>query len=166
MTALDPAIDAASFWALKDRMDVTDVLYRYASTIDTKDYVRLRSILVDDLWAQYGTADPVVGADEVLGFISEYTKTALWQHHLLSVYHVDVEGDHAKALVYHTSNQLYAEKPETVQVIVARYHNELTRTPDGWKISKLVFERLWAEERQDTTGFHAAMGGRGPVPLP
>jgi hypothetical protein len=68
--------------------------------------------------------------------------------------------------VYHTSNQLYAEKPETVQVIVARYHNELTRTPDGWKISKLVFERLWAEERQDTTGFHAAMGGRGPIPLP
>ena len=36
------------------------------------------------------------------------------------------------------------------------------RTPDGWKISRLVLEVLWGERRQDT-GYLADVGGRGPV---
>jgi ketosteroid isomerase-like protein len=166
MTSLDTAIDPAAFHALKDRIDVTDVLYRYASTIDSKDYTTLRSVLADDLWAQYGPMEPLVGADQVMSFIIQYTKTAIWQHHLLSVYHVDVDGDRAKALVYHTSRQMFEEDPETMNLLVARYHNELRREPSGWKISKLVFERVWAEQGKDETGFHATMGGPGPSPLP
>jgi hypothetical protein len=82
---------------------------------------------------------------------------------MLSVYHVDIDGDHATALVYHTSHQVYAHDPETACVLVARYHNELTRTPAGWRISQLLFELLWGEQRRDSTGFLASVGGRGPV---
>src|SRR5438046_1722096 len=50
----DPAIRA-----LQDRADITDVLYRYASTIDRFDHAGLRELLADDLWAQYGNAEPL-----------------------------------------------------------------------------------------------------------
>jgi hypothetical protein len=148
--------------ALQDRTDITDVLYRYASTIDRFDHAGLRSVLADDVWAQYGNADPVVGGDAVAAWIGEAIASVVWQHHLLSVYHVDVDGDHADALVYHTSHQVFGDDPDTAKLLVGRYHNELRREPDGWRISRLVLEILWGEDKTDATGYLALIGGRGP----
>jgi ketosteroid isomerase-like protein len=147
---------------LQDRMDITDVLYRYASTIDRFDSEGLRSVLADDVWAQYGNAEPVSGGDAVASWIGEATANVVWQHHLLSVYHVDVEGDTARALVYHTSHQVFEDEPDTAKLLVGRYHNELRREPDGWRISRLVLEILWGEDKTDATGYLALIGGRGP----
>ena len=152
----------AAIGALQDRSDITDVLYRYASTIDRFDHAGLRGVLADDLWAQYGNADPVVGGDAVAAWIGEAIASVVWQHHLLSVYHVDVDGDHASALVYHTSHQVFEDDPDTAKLLVGRYHNELRREPGGWRISRLVLEILWGEDKTDATGYLALIGGRGP----
>ena len=77
------------------------------------------------------------------------------------MYHVEVDGDRAKALVYHTSHQVFEADPDTAHV-VARYHDELVRTPDGWKISRLVMEILWGE-RRDPAVVATRIGGRGPT---
>jgi|SRR4051794_15900505 len=161
MTATNLGADSA-LRLLQDRMEITDVLYRYASTIDRFDSEGLRSVLADDMWAQYGNADPITGGDAVAAWIGEATAHVVWQHHLLSVYHVDVDGDHASALVYHTSHQVFEDDPATAKVLVGRYHNALRREPDGWRISKLELEILWAEEKDDPTGYLALIGGRGP----
>ena len=87
----DPAIRA-----LQDRSDITDVLYRYASTIDRFDLAGLRAVLADDVWAQYGNADPVAGGDAVAELDRRGDRDVVWQHHLLSVYHVEVDGDRAE----------------------------------------------------------------------
>ena len=148
--------------AVQDRIDITDTIYRYASCIDRFDNPGVRAVLADDIWAQYGNAEPMEGGDTVAKWIDEATADCIWQHHLLSVYHVDVEGDHARALVYHTSHQVLADDPRTAKVLVGRYHNELTRTASGWRISRLLFEILWGEQRTDACGFLASSGGRGP----
>jgi ketosteroid isomerase-like protein len=157
-----PSADTA-LQAVQDRLDITDVLYRYASTIDQFDHEGLRATFDDDIVAQYGNAQPLVGADAVAAWIAEMIAPVVWQHHFLSVYHVDIDGDEAKALVYHTSHQLFEEDPDSAKVLVGRYRNELRRTEDGWKISKLELELLWAEARVDVAGYFASIGGRGPV---
>jgi ketosteroid isomerase-like protein len=149
--------------AMQDRIDITDVLYRYASTIDAFDLEGLRATLDDEIVAQYGNAEQISGGDAVTGWIAEMIEHVVWQHHFLSVYHVEVDGDEAKALVYHTSHQLFEPEPDSAKVLVGRYHNELRRTADGWKISKLVLELLWAESKVDATGYFASIGGRGPI---
>ena len=149
--------------AIQDRLEITDVLYRYASTIDKFDLEGLRGTLADDLQAQYGNADPVLGGDAVTAWIAEMIAPVIWQHHLLSVYHVEVDGDDAKALVYHTSHQLFEDEPESARVLVGRYHNELRREAGNWKISKLVLELLWGEAKIDAAGYFALVGGRGPT---
>jgi hypothetical protein len=149
--------------AIQDRLEITDVLYRYASTIDKFDLDGLRGTLADDVWAQYGNADPVVGGDALVAWIAEMIAPVIWQHHLLSVYHVEVDGDDANALVYHTSHQLFEDEPESAKVLVGRYHNELRREAGSWKISKLVLELLWGEAKIDTAGYLALVGGRGPT---
>jgi hypothetical protein len=158
-----PTVSAEStLRALQDRAEITDVLYRYASTIDRFDHAGLRSVLADDLWAQYGNAEPVSGGDAVAAWIGEATATVVWQHHLLSVYHVEVDGDRASALVYHTSHQVFEDSPDTAKLLVGRYHNELRREDGGWRISRLVLEILWGEEKTDAAGYLALIGGRGP----
>jgi len=148
---------------LVDRLAITDAIYRYASCIDRRDIAGIRAVFADDLWAQYGNGDPITGGDTVVAWIDEMTRDCVWQHHFLSVYHVNVEGDEAKALVYHTSHQLFRSDPDTVHVLVGRYHDELRRGPDGWRISRLLFEILWGERRTDSTGYLNEVGGRGPV---
>jgi ketosteroid isomerase-like protein len=148
--------------ALQDRNEITDVLYRYASTIDKFDYDGMRATLADDVWAQYGNADPVDGCDALEQWIREMTASVIWQHHFLSVYSVEIDGDSAKALVYHTSHQLFEDDPQNAKLLVGRYHNELRRDGDGWKISRLVLEIVGGESKADAAGYLELVGGRGP----
>jgi ketosteroid isomerase-like protein len=150
---------------LLDRLAVEDTIYRYAATIDRRDHEGVRATLTDDVVVQYGNNGVLNGPDEALGYIAEFTEDALWEHHFVNVYEVQVEGDTAKALVYHTSHQMFGAAPGVVHVIVGRYHNELRRTEDGWKISRLLLEILWGERREDATGYLADIGGTGP-PIP
>ena len=162
MTTTNDAIAGnAGLQTLQDRTDIADVLYRYSSAVDSFDNAGVRSALADDIWAQYGNADPVEGGDKLAAWIAEATATVIWQHHLLNVYHVRVDGDQAKTLSYLTSYQVFEENPDAAIILVARYHDELKRTPDGWKISKRVMELLWGESKADD-GFLAGLGGRGP----
>ena len=94
----DTPVDQSSLRALQDRIEITDVLCRYSSAIDSFDDEGVRSVLADDVFAQYGNLDPVSGADALVAWISGATATITWQHHLLSVYHVEVDGDSAFAL--------------------------------------------------------------------
>jgi ketosteroid isomerase-like protein len=162
MSATDETtVDAAGLRALQDRTDIADVLYRYSSAVDSFDNAGVRSALADDIQAQYGNGDPVEGGDKLAAWIAEATATVIWQHHLLNVYHIDIDGDHAKTLSYLTSYQVFKENPDAAIILVARYHDELKRTPDGWKISKRVMELLWGESKADE-GYLAGLGGRGP----
>ena len=162
MTATnETTVDSASLRALLDRTDIADVLYKYSSAVDSFDYDGVRSVLADDLWAQYGNAEPVEDPDKLAAWIAEATATVIWQHHLLNVYHITIDGDQAKTLSYLTSYQVFEENPAAAVILVARYHDELKRTPAGWKISRRIMELLWAESKADD-GFLDGLGGRGP----
>ena len=162
MSATDETtVDTASLRALQDRIDIGDVLYRYSSSVDSFDNAGVRSVLADDIWAQYGNGDPVEGGDKLADWIAGATETVFWQHHLLNVYHINIDGDQAKTLSYLTSYQVFKENPDAAIILVARYHDELRRTADGWKISRRVMEVLWGESKADD-GYLANLGGRGP----
>lgn len=153
--------DHAGLKALQDRVEIVEVLNRYSSSVDSFDRAGVRSTLADDIWAQYGNGEPATGGDAIAKWIDEATATVIWQHHLVSVYHVEIDGVQAKALSYLTSYQVFKENPAAAVILVARYHDELKRTSDGWKISRRIMEILWGESRADD-GFLAQVGGRGP----
>ena len=157
----DTLVDTTSLQALQDRIEIADVLYKYSSSVDSFDTEGIRNVLADDIWAQYGNGDPVEGADKLAGWIEQATATVIWQHHLLNVYHVNIDGDRANTVSYLTSYQVFEENPKAAVILVARYHDELQRTAEGWKISKRVMELLWGETKADE-GFLDGLGGRGP----
>jgi ketosteroid isomerase-like protein len=83
---------------LVDFHRVSQTLYRYASSVDKKDWARLRTLFTDDATARYGDYPPLDGADAIVQFVADASEKRSWLHHLMSVYHVDVDGDEATAL--------------------------------------------------------------------
>jgi 3-phenylpropionate/cinnamic acid dioxygenase small subunit len=144
------AVDVeAAVQAIIDRQQIVDTLLRYASSVDRKDYRTLRSTLADDAVAQYGEGSDVIeGGDTITSWIDQMTVTKAWQHHLLNVYHVDIDGDEARCLTYHTSHQADRDAPDTVHVIVARYHDVVRRVDGAWKIADKRMELCWMEQRE------------------
>jgi ketosteroid isomerase-like protein len=142
----------ATVQLLRDKDEIRETLLRYASTIDVKDWDGLRSVFTEDAVVRLVDEQPKQGVDEILGYVQHRTRRRLWQHHLLSVYHIDVRGDEADALTYHTSHQTTDGKPDTVLVLVCRYHDRLRREADGWRISEKVMRLGWHEERPRTSG--------------
>jgi ketosteroid isomerase-like protein len=128
---------------LVDRQQITETLYRYASTIDSKDYPRLRSLFADDATARYADFEPLHGADAIVAWIHQMTLDRTWLHHLLNVYHVDIDSDEARTLTYHTSHQISEADPDTVIVVVGRYRDVLGKLDGTWKIVNKVFEVGW-----------------------
>ncbi len=141
--------DGAALKLLLARQEITDVLHKYSSSIDSFDYDGVRNAFADDVWAQYGFHDPATGGDAVTAWIKEATASVVWQHHLLSVYSVEIDGDSAKTLSYLTSYQVFKETPKAAVVLVARYHDQLRREPGGWKLTRRIMEVLWGETRED-----------------
>lgn len=132
--------------ALAERAAVEEVLLRYASAIDIKDFVTLRSLFCDDITARYGD-EAVTGGDALLAWIDERTADQSWQHHFLNVYHVDFVSDvEARALTYHTSHQTKTATPQRCTKIVARYHDTLRKVDGSWKIADKVMEIGWVSE--------------------
>ncbi|SED64133.1 nuclear transport factor 2 family protein [Streptomyces melanosporofaciens] len=150
--------------SIEDRILIEDTHYRYSSSIDSANVDRLSEVLHPDIWARFGNADPIQGERKLTTWIREATARCVWQHHLLNVYHADVRGDSATALVYHTSYQKFSGD-DGVCLLVGRYHNELTKHEGTWKISRLVLEVMWGERRTDTAGYLESVGGRGPEVL-
>ena len=130
---------------LLDRQEIVDLLLRYASAIDAKDYVTLRSLFTDDIHAKYGE-EVVDGGDELLQWIDDMTKTATWQHHMLNVYHVDFVSDtEATTLTYHTSHQTTSDTPDTCRKIVARYYDTVRKVDGRWLIADKYMQIGWTQ---------------------
>jgi hypothetical protein len=161
LTTTNDTTDSVTLQALKDRTDIEEVLYRYSSGVDSFDSAAVRSCLADDIEGIYGNADPVHGGDQLTEWIAGATASVIWQHHLLNVYHVTVDADQAKTVSYLTSYQVFKENPKAAIILVARYHDEFSRTADGWKIQKRIMELLWGESKADE-GYLDTLGGRGP----
>jgi len=137
---------------LLDREAIRETLLRYASTIDVKDWAALRDLFADDAVITMVGGARTMGGDNIVEYVRHRCRNRVWQHHLLSVYEVSVDGDTATALTYHTSHQTTEGRPEHVMQLVARYRDRLRREGDGWKIVEKTMELGWHEERVRTSG--------------
>ena len=144
--------DIAALGRLLERQAIVDLLLRYASSIDAKDYATLRSLFCEDIHARYGDIE-VDGADALLRWIDDMTADATWQHHMLHVYHVDFTSDtEATALTYHTSHQTTSSAPNTCKKIVARYYDKVRKVDGAWKIADKYMQIGWVEDSAVPTG--------------
>ncbi|MDF1602232.1 nuclear transport factor 2 family protein [Nocardioides sp. YIM 152315] len=124
---------------LVDDLEIRRVMQDYAAAVDARDWTVLRTVLADDLVVDYHNGRTIVrGGDAVVTYIRENTAHLAWQHHNVSTYRVDVDGDTATGLTYLISHQQIAEDLSHLLMMVARYDCQFRRRDDRWQLSRMA----------------------------
>lgn len=135
----------------QDRCDhdlIGDVLVRYATGIDTKDWTLFRSCLTDDVRADYGDIGAWDGIDAITDYMTATHAPMPRTNHMMSNFTIAVDGDRASAVSYVHVVLVIAEDPLMWIDGVGQYADEFVRCADGWRIRdrKYSMTRLIASD--------------------
>jgi 3-phenylpropionate/cinnamic acid dioxygenase small subunit len=150
---MSPAPDLQT---VTDRLDIADVLYRYARCIEERDFAGAAANFTADCFADYGkrATDQLNGSAAVEAWIGGALKHVVaTSHHISNVTVRLTDSDHAEVVSYlHAWHQVPA--PIT-PVVYGRYVDSFERTTDGWRIArrKVIAHGLTGFEHSDAQ-FH------------
>lgn len=122
----------------EDRLDIIDVLVRYATGIDRRDWPLFRTVFTDDCELDYGEIGKWSGVDAVTEFMDQSHAMAGHTMHRLSNYAIAVDGDTATARTY-IDGLIMAQDNNSGVNAVGFYDDELVRTSAGWRIARRRF---------------------------
>jgi 3-phenylpropionate/cinnamic acid dioxygenase small subunit len=125
---------------LQDRTEITEVLFRYGSSLDERDWDRLQTCFVDDVVSVLAGAAPIEG----YAALEEAVRTALSvydaTHHLIGNAEVELDGDRARL----RANLLANHVLEAGNFVVGGvYREEMIRTDHGWRITHHQLDAIW-----------------------
>ncbi|MCH2421835.1 MAG: nuclear transport factor 2 family protein [Acidimicrobiales bacterium] len=128
--------------ALADRIAAEDLLTRYATAVDRRDWEQYRSIFTADAEIDYTSAGGIAGTvDEVVEFLSTSLELFEMTQHLVSNIDLEVNGDSATVTAMF-NNPMRLPGGDT-WFTGGWYHHDLVRTPDGWRSRRLREESAW-----------------------
>lgn len=130
---------------LLDRQEIIDLTVAYCYILDERQYEQLREVFTPDARVDYGSAvcEGVAAIiEKVRGSIQMLDAT----QHIVSSHRVTIDGDTASSSCQLFSQHVRKGTAEgELYTIGGRYHDELVRTSDGWRIATRVLERLWTQ---------------------
>jgi 3-phenylpropionate/cinnamic acid dioxygenase small subunit len=120
-----------------EKAQIAEVLIRYATGIDFKDWTLFRSCWTDEVDIDYGDLGRFTNADEFTALMTQIHDGMGQTYHRVSNLVIDVDGDRATARSY-VFAQLMAVPDDSGSWIDAlgHYDDELSRTSGGWRIGK------------------------------
>jgi len=129
--------------AVADKLEIHELLARYARGVDTKDWELYRSVFTDDAYIDYSSAGFAVGSrDEVTAALEEGFGTIPWAQHYITNVEITLDGDSATVLAaFYNPMQLPGQDGSSS--CGGYYHHELVRTASGWRSRRLVEESRW-----------------------
>jgi len=158
---------AAELQALVDRLEVRELINRYALGVDSLDRTLLETVFAVDAVADYvGTNFPLdahlEGFDAIFGWLEESVggrgNTVPW--HFMSTHLVEVDGDSARLRAYQHNRHMSG---------IGLYTVDAERKASGWRIVRFrleerildeqMLERLKREEAPEDSGSEGARSG-------
>jgi 3-phenylpropionate/cinnamic acid dioxygenase small subunit len=115
------------------RQDVADLLVRYATGIDRRDWKLLRSCFTDDCAADYGDIGRWNGGDEITEWMRRTHEPLGHSLHRISNQAVASEGGTVTVRSYVDAIILGPDNLRGAQA-AGYYDDVVVRTDDGWKI--------------------------------
>jgi 3-phenylpropionate/cinnamic acid dioxygenase small subunit len=115
--------------------DIAEVLVRYATGIDRRDWTLFRSCFTEDVRAEYGDVGRWASVDEITEFMTNVHADMGHTMHQLSNIAINVDGDTASARTYVDAVLMTPDGQSGVNP-VGFYDDELVLTPDGWRIAR------------------------------
>jgi 3-phenylpropionate/cinnamic acid dioxygenase small subunit len=122
----------------EDRQDISDVLVRYATGIDSRDWPLIRTVFTDDCELDYGEIGIWHGIDAVVDFMVAAHDMAGHTLHRITNQSATVDGDTATARAYVDALIMSQDNSSGVNA-AGFYDDELVRTDSGWRVKRRRF---------------------------
>ena len=118
--------------------DVTEVLYRYATGIDGRDWALFESCFTDACEADYGTIGRWHSAEEITGWMRQAHEHCGHTLHRITNPTVRVHPEGVTARCYVDAVVMGADNRSGTRA-VGFYDDELVATGNGWRIARRRF---------------------------
>lgn len=138
---------------MDDTTAVIQTINRMGWLTDRRRWDDLVDVFADEVRLDYtalngGEPATVPAADMVAGWAAGLGGLQATQH-LLGSHLVDVDGDRATATAQFQATHVLPTRPRSAAVdLGGRYHCELTRRDDRWRITAVTMTPSWAEGNQ------------------
>jgi 3-phenylpropionate/cinnamic acid dioxygenase small subunit len=123
------------------RRDVADLLVRYATGIDRRNWPLFRSCFTDDCHADYGDIGVWDGADALTAWMEQSHAGCGHTLHRITNQTVLPNGDGLGARSYVDAIVMAPDNRRGTRA-VGHYDDELVRTEEGWRIRRRLFTML------------------------
>lgn len=136
---------------ISDRFEIDDLLTRYATAVDQRDWALYESCFTEDAFIDYTSAGGIKGTRaDVRAWLEKTMEMFPMSQHLAGNRDIRIDGDTATARsVFYNPMALAPGSKEPRLFFEGGYYNdELVRTPDGWKIRQRVEESSYSTMRQ------------------
>ena len=150
--------------ALLDRMELCEVMNRYAASIDRRDWERLRTVFADgEIEADFtsmGVKQPFRGPAGAWVELVRQTITGFdATQHFFANHSAEVDGDRAVDTRYMQARHQLGEAHYTIG---GYYTGHMIRTPAGWRIARYALTVTFRDGARRLMGiaYRKATGGR------
>jgi 3-phenylpropionate/cinnamic acid dioxygenase small subunit len=121
-----------------DKQDIAEVLVRYATGIDRRDWDLFRACFTPDVFAEYDGIGTWTDVGAITTFMVESHADMGRTMHQLSNLAIEVDRDAATARTYVDAVLTSSDGASGLNTH-GYYDDELVRTADGWRISRRRF---------------------------
>jgi ketosteroid isomerase-like protein len=138
---------SGSLSTVADRLEITEVLYRYAMALDSHDWEGLKSVFTPDAVADFLDLGGVnEGLDAITALIAGVLSGLDASQHLIGCPLATVDGDTATATCYLQAQHVFKGAPGGDHFLVGgTYVDRLVRTADGWRIVHRTLHASWMD---------------------
>jgi 3-phenylpropionate/cinnamic acid dioxygenase small subunit len=136
--------------ALHDKIEIQELLARYARGVDSKDWALWKTVFTSDAHVDYRSAGAPAGPrDEIADWLARGLATLPMTQHFITNVEIELDGDRAKvrAMFY---NPMQLPGVDGLSFCGGYYHHDVVRTPEGWKSQRMVEENLWFDNPPPT----------------
>lgn len=132
---------------LADRLAITDVLYRYATALDTRDWDLLRACFTADGVADFLEFGGVnEGRDAIVALCGGVLSGLDSSQHLIGNPRVVLDGDRATSVCYFQAQHFLAGPAGgNTYLVGGSYADRHRRTEEGWQIEHRTLHCTWQD---------------------
>ncbi len=150
-----------------ERMDVAEVVYAYATGVDTRDWALYRSIFMDEVEFDFSSWDgnPArrMRADDWVAGVRPLFHGLDATQHAMSNPRVAIDGERATCLMYMQAAHFLANREGDAEFTIGGYYtDQLVRTAAGWKLCGVKLTVVWSRGNKQIMTLAAQRGISAP----
>jgi ketosteroid isomerase-like protein len=133
---------------IDDRTAIRELLLRYARGVDARDQGLVASCFTSNAAYRGMLASGTIA--DALAALGDAMRRYEATRHAITAQEVEVDGDSAHSHADCTAQHWLPDGSS--RTVGVRYHDELARGPEGWRITRREVERLWTRGAEESDG--------------